>query len=72
MAELCSFLWKSIFSKASWGSQDVIENIPLESKQMTDYCFESQSSEPGGIFFGKWQLFEIFLKILTPFLISFL
>ena len=51
MAELCSFLWKSIFSKASWGSQDVIENIPLESKQMTDYCFESQSSEPGGIFF---------------------
>ena len=39
MAELCNFCWESIFSKASCGSQDIIQNIPLESKQMTDYCF---------------------------------
>ena len=42
MAELCNFYWyvcKTIFSKTSCGSQDIIHNIPLDSKQMTDYCF---------------------------------
>ena len=42
MAELCSFFFfsGSTFSaRALDGSQDIIRNIPVESKQMTDYFF---------------------------------
>ena len=34
MPELCIFCWKSILSKASrGGSQDIIQNIPIELKK---------------------------------------
>ena len=72
ISELCSFCWKSIFSKISCGSQDIIRNIPLELKQMTDYCVSRvKAVSQVAISLGKWQEFEIFLKILTQFFISF-
>ena len=37
MAELLNFCWKSIFSKVSCGSQDIIQDITLQIKQMSDY-----------------------------------
>ena len=51
MAEFCSFYWKSIFSKASCGSQDIIQNIPLESKQMIIYCFRRVKAVKQEVFF---------------------
>ena len=53
MAELCSFCWKSIFSKVSCGSEDIIQNIPLESKQMTDYCFKKVKAVSQGGFLAN-------------------
>ena len=47
MAELCSFCWKSIFNKASCGSQDIIQII------MTDYCFRRVNAVSQGPFSGK-------------------
>ena len=53
MTKLCSFRCKYIFSKASVGSQDIIQNIPLESKQMTNYCFRRVNAVGQEAFFGQ-------------------
>ena len=76
MAELFSFCWKSIFSKVSCGSQDIIQNVSLEMKQMSDYCLRrvkavSQEGFFGGMA-GIWNFFENFDPICHQFwLMSF-
>ena len=70
---LCaSFCWKSIFSKDSCDSQDIIEDIPFESKQLTGYCFRRIKEVSHETFFWAMQVFKIFLKMLTLLFISFL
>ena len=72
MAELCSFCWKFIFSKDSCGSQDIIQSITLESKQMTDYYFRRRR----WFFFWQtcfWQrCLKFFWKFWPFFFIRFL
>ena len=75
MAELCSFYWKSIFSKVSYGSQDIIQNIPLESKQMTDECFRRVKAVNQEMFFfwqmaGVWNFFFNFDLIFHQFVVN--
>ena len=73
MAELCGFCWKSIFSKVSCGSEDIIQNIPLESKQMTDYCFKKVKAVSQGVFWqmaGVWIFYENVDPIFLQFFVN--
>ena len=66
MAELCSFYCKFIFSKASCGSHDIIQNIPLESKQITVFFFRRVKAVSQEAFFCKWQVLEFFFENFNP------
>ena len=71
MPELCSFCWNSIFSKASGGSQDITRNIPLELKQMTDYCFRRVKTVSQEAFFGQMVGVSIFFENFDPIFYNF-
>ena len=62
MAELFIFFWKSIFSKVSCGSQDIIQNIPLGIKQMIDYCLRRVKavSQEGDCFWSNGRCLKLF------------
>ena len=66
MAELYSFHWKYIFSKTPCVSQNIIKTSLLNQKKLLIIVLEESKQWAGRrFFFGKWQVFEIFLKILT-------
>ena len=72
MAELFSFCWKSIFSKASCGSEDIIQNIPLESKLVIDYCFRRVKAVSQEAFFlANGRCLNFFFKLLLHFSLVF-
>ena len=64
MARLCGLCWKSIFSKASCGSQDIIQNISLKAIKMKDYCFIRVKAVSQEVFFWTNSRYS---KFLTPF-----